>query len=171
MKELVVEVLREVAEYAADYGVRICSYPHARTYCETVSRSIELAKAVAHPNCGSMVTLCHLLKVEGMEKIDKSIKKSRNSLFAVTISGADKGDTRAMAWDKVIQPLGQGSFDVYSFLEKLWDIGYQGPVGIQYYGIKQDARTVIRSSVEEWQNYKNKYKQSRHDGEQQKELY
>ena len=104
-----------------------------------------------------MLTLCHLLKVEGTKNISRTLKKSRDYLFAVTISGADEGNTMEMNWDRLIQPLGEGSFDTYHFLEQLWDLGYDGPVGVQYYGIKADARTVIRSSVQAWQNYRKEY--------------
>lgn len=165
IEQMVVEVLADMSDYAASYGVKVCTYPHIGTYCETVKKSVRLAKAVDHSNCGSMITLCHLLKVEGTKDISKTIEKSLDYLFAVTISGADKGDTQEMEWDRLIQPLGQGSFDTYHFLELLWDGGYQGPVGVQYYGIKEDALSVITSSAKVWQHYKNKYINSHDHGE------
>jgi sugar phosphate isomerase/epimerase len=165
--KIVVEELSDMADHAANYEVRICTYPHFGDYCETASQSVKFAKAVGKPNCGAMITLCHLLKVEGTENISKTIRKSSKYLFAVTISGADDGNTIEMDWDKVIQPLGQGTFDVYHFLEQLWDSGYEGPIGVQYYGIKADARSVILSSIDEWQKYKERYIQSHnHDKDQ-----
>ena len=153
----IVESLSDIAEYAADYEVKICTYPHAGNYCETVSQSVKFAKAVDKPNCGAMITLCHMLKVEGTENINRTIRRSLDYLVAVTISGADAGNTREMSWDRLIQPLGKGSFDTYHFLEQLWDGGYDGPVGIQFYGITEDALSVIRSSANEWQNYRRRY--------------
>ena len=114
-----------------------------------------------------MLTLCHLLKVEGIGNISRKIRKSKDYLFAVTISGADQGNTRDMNWDQLIQPLGKGSFDTYTLLEQLWDMGYEGPIGVQFYGIKTDARTILKSTAQEWQNYRIKYIYSHHHEENQ----
>jgi hypothetical protein len=68
----------------------------------------------------------------------------------VTINGADDGDTKSMNWERLIQPLGSGSYDVLSFMRKVWASGYSGPVGFQGYGIKQEPREVLTKTIRAW---------------------
>ena len=52
-------------------------------------------------------------------------------LFFVTVNGADQGDTRMMNWDRLIRPLGQGSYEVGGLMRMLKELDYSGPVGFQ----------------------------------------
>jgi sugar phosphate isomerase/epimerase len=61
--DIVSSILRELSDYAAPYGVKLCAYPHISTYCETVAHSVKLAKMVNRKNYGASLNLCHLLKV------------------------------------------------------------------------------------------------------------
>jgi hypothetical protein len=69
----------------------------------------------------------------------------------VTINGADIGDTKAMAWSRLILPLGEGSYDVAAFLRGLRATGYAGPIGFQGYGIKAPPREVLTKTMEAWE--------------------
>jgi sugar phosphate isomerase/epimerase len=55
-----------------------------------------------------------------------------------------------MGWDRLIQPLGSGSYDVAAFMEKVWAAGYTGPVGFQGFGIKRDSREVLAETMAAW---------------------
>jgi sugar phosphate isomerase/epimerase len=68
-------------------------------------------------------------------------------LWVVTINGADRhgGD-----WDRLIQPLDRGDFDVEGFLKILVGLGYRGPIGLQCYGIKGNAEENLRRSMRAW---------------------
>lgn len=150
-------ILRNLSDYATTYGVKLCVYPHVSTYCETVAHSVKIAKIVDRENYGAVINLCHLLKVEGSENIDATVNESSPFLFAVNICGADDGDTRNMGWERLIQPLGQGSFDTYHFMKLLWDDGYKGPVGLQCYNLKGEAEEILKQSFETWEKYKKRY--------------
>lgn len=154
-------ILRELSDYAASYDVKLCAYPHINTYCETVAHSVKLAKMVDRKNYGASLNLCHLLKVEGSEGIDDKIKEFTPFLFAVNINGADDGDTKQMGWDRLIQPLGQGSFDTYRFVKSLRDNGYVGPIGLQCYNLKGDVVETLTRSIEIWKEYKKRYEEER----------
>jgi sugar phosphate isomerase/epimerase len=154
-------ILRELSDYAASYRVKLCTYPHINTYCETVAHSVKLAKMVGRKNYGASLNLCHLLKVEGSEGIDDKIKEFIPFLFAVNINGADDGDTKQMGWDRLIQPLGQGSFDTYRFVKSLIDNGYVGPIGLQCYNLKGDIVETLTQSLEIWKEYKKRYEEKR----------
>ena len=70
-------------------------------------------------------------------------------LWAVSINGADEFDDKA-GWDRYIQPLDKGSFDVGKFLKTLKELGYKGPIGLQCYGIGGDTREHLARSMEAW---------------------
>ncbi len=158
--QVVSRILRELSDYAASYGVRLCTYPHINTYCETVAHSVKLAVMVDRKNYGAAMNLCHLLKVEGSEGIDMKIKEFAPYLFAVNICGADDGDTKQFGWDRLIQPLGQGSFDTYRFVKLLIDNGYSGPIGLQCYNLKGDIVEILKGSMKTWEEYKAKSRYS-----------
>jgi hypothetical protein len=96
------------------------------------------------------MNLCHLLKVEGSAGIEDKIKEYAHRLFSVNICGADDGDTQHMGWDRLIQPLGQGSFDTYRLVKSLIDNGYSGPIGLQCYNLTGDAAKTLMQSLQTW---------------------
>lgn len=155
--KVVASILRELSDYSASYGVKLCVYPHVNTYCETVAHSVKLAGMVDRKNYGAAINLCHLLKVEGSEGIDAKIKEFAPYLLAVNICGADDGDTKQFGWDRLIQPLGQGSFDTYRFVKLLIDNGYSGPIGLQCYNLKGDIVETLTKSLHTWDGYKKRY--------------
>ncbi len=67
-----------------------------------------------------------------------------------SVNGADSGDTRAMGWDKLIRPLGEGSFDNAKLLRLLDDVGFKGPVVLQCYNLKQPAAAHLAISMAGW---------------------
>jgi len=101
-------------------------------------------------NIGVSLTLCHQLKLQGVQDLAPLLKKALPGLFIVQVSGAESGDTRSMGWDKLIQPLGQGSYDVNGLLQILEDLGYQGPIGVIGFGIRQPASQHLRQSIAFW---------------------
>jgi sugar phosphate isomerase/epimerase len=155
--KILVLILRDLAEYANSFGVKLCVYPHVSTYCETVAHSVDLAKLADRKNYGAVMNLCHLLKVEGSEGIERKIREYAPFLFAVNICGADDGDTKQFGWERLIQPLGEGSFDTYRFVKLLRDNGYTGPIGIQCYNLKGDAAEILSHTMAVWKQYKDRY--------------
>jgi len=155
--KMVVSLLRELADYSIPFDVKLCVYPHIGLYCETVAHSVKLAELVDRKNYGAAMNLCHLLKVEGTEGLDDKIKTFAPWLFAVNICGADKGDTRQYGWERLIQPLGQGSFNTYGLVKTLKDNGYDGPFGVQCYNLKGDVVKTLTQTMETWEGYKKRY--------------
>ena len=159
--KVVTGILRELADYAAGFKVKLCAYPHISFYCETAAHSFKLAELVARKNYGSVINLCHMLRVEGSAGIEQKIKEYAPRLFAVNICGADDGDTQHLGWDRLIQPLGQGSFDTYHFVKILIDNGYKGPIGLQCFNLKGDAFETLTKSLKAWEAYKKQYSENR----------
>jgi len=154
---LVAGGIRELADFARPYGVKIAIYPHVNNYCETLEHSIRLTKMVNRDNVGAIFNTCHLLKVEGEEGWEQKLVDAVPYLYMISINGSDSGNTQAMDWDRLIQPLGEGSFDTYKLVKLAKDNGYDGLFGLQCYNIKQDCETALTKSMDTWKSYQNRY--------------
>jgi len=152
---VVVPALKQTLVLAKAKRVRISLYPHAGFWADSVETCLRLANAVDDPDLGVTFNLCHWLKVEGSERDPVSvIKAALPRLNFVTINGADTGDTRKLGWDKLIQPLGRGSYDVPGFVAKVREVGYRGPFGFQGFGIKMDSKELLKETMAAWQGMK-----------------
>jgi sugar phosphate isomerase/epimerase len=146
--------LREIADYAEPHGVKIALYPHTDFWLERVEDAIRVADRMDRADVGVTFNLCHWLKVEGAERDPEPVLKAAiPRLMFITINGADTGDTRQMGWDRLIQPLDRGSYDVGTFLKKLHAVGYTGPVGFQGFGIKEEPREVLARTMSAWNKF------------------
>jgi sugar phosphate isomerase/epimerase len=131
--------------------VKIALYPHTGFWLERVEDAIRLAGKVDDPAVGVTFNLCHWLKVEGSQRDPAPVlRMAQPRLMFVTINGADTGDTKTMGWERLIRPLGEGSYDVGAFLRSLRATGYEGPVGFQGYGIQGDAPMVLKKTMAAW---------------------
>ena len=148
--EMVVRSLQELADLAQASGVKIALYPHTWSWVERVEDALRVSKKVDRANVGATFNLCHWLKVEGDRDPKPVLKEALPRLFFVSINGADRGETKAMEWDRLIQPLDRGSYDVAALLRTLKELGYAGPIGFQGYGIKGDSQTILRQTMDGW---------------------
>lgn len=148
---LVVPQLRQLLAYAKPKGVKVSLYPHAGFWAAQFEVCVRVANKVDDPALGVTFNLCHWLRVEGSERDPLPlIKEALPRLNFITINGADTGDTRKLGWDRLIQPLGRGSYDVGAFVTKVRGAGYRGPFGFQGYGIKLDAKELLKETMEGW---------------------
>jgi sugar phosphate isomerase/epimerase len=144
-----VEILREIADIAQESGLRVALYPHAGDWCERVEDAIRVARKVDRKNLGVQFNLCHWLKMGDEKTMEPLLRQALPHLVVVTVNGADHAD-RASGWDRLIQPLDSGAFDIHKFLKTLSDLGYRGPIGLQCYGLGGDARVHLARSIEAW---------------------
>ena len=145
-------VVREIADMAAAAKLRVALYPHTGFYVATTADALRVAKQVARPNVGVSINLCHELMTEQGPQLDATIREALPQLILVSINGADDkrpGDS----WDRLIQPLGRGNYDVCGFLKKLKAAGYKGPIGLQCYGVKGDSLENLKQSIGAWKEY------------------
>lgn len=157
--QLLVQGLQEMADFTAPLNIDIAIYPHVNFHCETVGHALELAEQVDRKNSGIILNLCHLLKVEGEEGWEEKAVAALPHLFMVSINGADGGNTKEMGWDRLIQPLGEGSFDTYALVKLLKDNGYDGKFGLQCYNIQQDCEVALTTSINTWREYQRRYRE------------
>jgi sugar phosphate isomerase/epimerase len=140
--ERAVEIIREVAQMAAEAGVKVALYPHVNEWLETVGDAHRVVKKVDRENVGLSFNLFHHLRVVGEEDIDEVVESVMPYLFTVTINGSSEKGT--------IETLDKGSYDVCGLLERLKELGYEGPVGLQGWAIKGDVHENLRRSMEAW---------------------
>ena len=143
-----VPVMREVADLAQQAGLRVALYPHASMWVERVEDAARLARQVDRKNFGATFNLCHWLMVDGKD-LDASLREALPHLQVVTVNGADAG---GKDWGRLIQPLDCGSFDVGLELNKLKELDWHGPVGLQHFGIGGDARVNLQRSMNGWRS-------------------
>jgi len=151
--EQAVKILRELADMAAKSGIRVVLYPHVGFYVAKTEDALRLVAKADRPNLGVAFNLCHFLKLDDAKNIEPLLKRAMPRLFLVSINGADAGDTRSMGWDRLIQTLDRGSFDVYEVLLTLRRLGYTGPIGLQCYGVKGDRRENLERSIGAWRGF------------------
>ena len=144
-----VAILREMSDLARDSGAQLLLYPHVGDWIERIEDSVRVAQEVDRPNVGAIFNLCHWLRGARQRDSLPLLKQAMPRLWAVSINGADEHDEK-QRWERYIQPLDQGDFDVGRFLKTLKELGYRGPIGLQCFGIGGDAREHLARSMTAW---------------------
>ena len=147
-----VAIVREIADLAAAANLRVALYPHTGFYVATTADALRVVKKVDRKNVGGTINLCHELMTDQGDQLDATIQAALPHLFLVSINGADRKE-KGYSWDRLIQPLGRGNFDVCGFLKKLQAAGYTGPIGLQCYAVKGDAVENLKQSISAWKEY------------------
>jgi len=145
-------VVSEIADMAAAADLRVALYPHTGFYVATTADALRVARQVDRPNAGVSINLCHELMTDQGPQLDATIRQALPQLMLVSINGADDKQPGS-SWDRLIQPLGRGNYDVCGFLKKLKSAGYRGPVGLQCYGVKGDPLENLKQSIGAWKDY------------------
>ena len=144
-----VAVLREMSDLALESGAQLLLYPHTNNWIERIEDSARVAQKVDRANVGAMFNLCHWLRVDQQRDYAPLLKQAMPRLWAISINGADEHDDKP-GWERYIQPLDQGNFDMGRFLKTLKELGYRGPIGLQCYGIPGDVREHLARSLAAW---------------------
>jgi sugar phosphate isomerase/epimerase len=148
-----VRVLRKVNRLADDCGVRVALYPHTGDWLVRVEHAAELVRRVDDDNLGVIFNLCHWMKNEDVSQLEPLLDQIVPHLFVATINGADTAGIADSNWNRLIQPLDCGDYDVKRVLQLLRDREFKGPVGIMCYGIAEDAKQHLSRSMEMWRRW------------------
>lgn len=148
--EAAVAVIRKVCDLSAENGLEVVLYPHVGFKTSTSAECECLRKLAQRSNLGISFNLCHYLCQDDPAGMEAALKAAAPHLKLVQISGADEIPPGKPDWQRLIQPLGQGTFDMRRVLRTLDQIGYKGPVNLQCYQIKQPAGEHLAASLEAW---------------------
>ena len=145
-EDRVVATVREIADLAAASGLKVCLYPHFGLQVGRVEDALQIAERSGRDNVGVAFNLCHFLRVGDEANLSVRLRQVMPRLLFVSINGADHtGD-----WDRLIQPLDRGEYDVAGFLRELDKAGYRGPIALQSYNIKGDMEDNLARSMKAW---------------------
>ncbi len=157
--EATVATIRKVCELASANGQEVALYPHVGFKTHSPAECDRLRKLADRPNLGLSFSLCHFLCQEGADGLEATLRTLAPHLKLVQISGADVMPPGKPDWKRLIQPLGQGTFDMGRVVRTLDEIGYQGPVNLQCYQIPQPARVHLTTSMDAWKKHNQESKQ------------
>lgn len=146
-EEAATAALRSLLQHARTRGVEIALYPHHGFWLENTEQALGLCARIDQPQLGVCFNLCHFLRNHDADDPAPLLRRCGPRLFAVTIHGADRAGTD---WSTLIRPLGEGDFDLRAFVLTLDAIGFDGPIGLQGYGIKRPAREHLTASMAAW---------------------
>jgi sugar phosphate isomerase/epimerase len=144
--EQAVKIVREIGDLARKANLRVALYPHVGFHVARVEDALRIVKQVDLPNVGASFNLCHWLSAGDAANMKLRLEQSLPHLFLVSINGADHEG----GWDRLIQTLDRGEFDVYGFVRMLDEQGYAGPIGLQCYNVPGDRRENLSRSMAAW---------------------
>jgi sugar phosphate isomerase/epimerase len=151
-EERAVRMVREVADMAAESGLRVVLYPHIGFYVGRIEDALRIRKLADRPNVGVTFNLTHFLAVKDEPNLDQRLREALPYLEMVSINGAEHEG----GWDRLIQPLDRGEFDVFGLLKKLVAAGYKGPIGLQCYQVPGDIEDNLKRSMAAWRKFKDR---------------
>lgn len=160
---IAVPILQEIADMADEYGIRVMIYPHINFWVDNVNDAVRVAKKVNRRNLGITFNLCHFFADQGTksdESFIPTVEKAMPYLFAISLNGADIPTEDIIQskniWEHFIQPLGDGNYNTYEYLDAFISRGFKGPVGLQCYNIKEEKPVHLKRSVATWRDYQKK---------------
>lgn len=145
-----IRISKEICDLAASHGLTVALYPHTGFYTDTLRNCIALRQAVGHENLGLGFTLCHFLMQTDASELEALLTAAAPHLKLVQINGADAVPPGTAKWDRLIQPLGNGDFDIAKLFRLLDRLDYTGPIGLQCYKVPGPAETHLAQSMKAW---------------------
>lgn len=159
----VAEQLLPLAKQAEKAGVTIAIYPHFGDWLSTFEHAARIADAVDHPSLGVCFNLSHYLKQNDARDLPSKLRAAKDRIMLVTIHGSAVGNTQSMGWDKLIQQIDQGEFDLKELLDLICvELKFDGPIFVQCYNLKAPTRTILQDTFDCWQCLKKHCRKPRH---------
>jgi sugar phosphate isomerase/epimerase len=127
---------------AAKSGVRLLLYPHTHYWLDSVRAAVRLCRRF-DGRLGLVFSAFHWYAAD-REDLPGVLAAAAPFVRAVNTSGSR--DVSGQYFPATIEPIGDGEFDNFTFLGLLREIGYDGLLGVQGYGIGGDAYVHFRRS-------------------------
>jgi sugar phosphate isomerase/epimerase len=157
---LVIAAVRQLADMASATHTKIVLYPHMWFWLDDFVTGVSLVKKIDRKNVGIIFNLPHFLAkatTRQQTHLYAILKTAQPYLFAVSICGATplsapekKNIEIGKIWDRLIQPLGEGTFDNKKLLRYLKRLNFSGPVGLQCYNIKDNPKDNLSKAINWW---------------------
>jgi sugar phosphate isomerase/epimerase len=147
--KLALDIVRQVHQMAAASGLTVALYPHYGFHIASVDDALRLADKYDSPDVGVSFNLCHWLRESGGKEPVENVVRRLRRLRTIVINGADYEG----GWDRLIQTLDRGQFDVYRLLALLKARGLDVPVGLQCYNIPGEPEDNLTRSYAAWRAF------------------
>jgi sugar phosphate isomerase/epimerase len=148
-EERAIRAVARISDLASRYNLRVALYPHFGFYLARFSDVVRVAEKAGRSNVGVTFNLCHELRSGFDPQFAQLLDKAMPRLYGVTINGADR---KGRDWDRLIQPLGRGDYDVAGLVHTISKAGYRGPFGVQCYGLQGDPGVYLKESMAAWRD-------------------
>ena len=139
-----VKSLRECGDYAAQYGIRLSIENHFGTMTTTAHRTMEVIKAIGHPNVGILYDQANLAFFPA-EEYEEALALQKDHIFYVHVKdlvyrGGKPQKFRSDSVSHISEEIrtvysrfpGDGVLDWPAILRGLRDIGYDGWLSLEY---------------------------------------
>jgi len=147
--KLALSVIRQVHKMAAASHLTVALYPHYGFHIASVDDALRLADMYNSPKVGISFNLCHWLRESGGKEPVENLVRRLRRVRTIVINGADYEG----GWDRLIQTLDRGQFDVYRLLRLLKARGLDVPVGLQCYNIPGEPEENLARSCAAWRGF------------------
>ncbi len=153
--ERIVEQLRARAKQAQEAGVTLGIYPHIGFRVSRFDHATRIADAIDHPAFGVCFVLCHYMKQSDEQDIPAKLRAAKDRIVTAVINGSPTGNTKAMRFERLVQHIDKGEFDLAGFLDLLCgELKFEGPVYVQCVNIRAPTRRTLEATYAKWQDLK-----------------
>jgi sugar phosphate isomerase/epimerase len=139
-----VVIVHRICDLAQAHGHTVVLYPHVDFWLESHLDAIRICQQCAHPALGISFNAYHWYALGNRDIMD-TLTTMHPYLRAANICGSRRlppGQGRPAT----IELIDEGDLDIFVLLCTLKQVGYNGPIGLQGYGIGGDVYTKLRRS-------------------------
>jgi sugar phosphate isomerase/epimerase len=141
--EAALAIIKSCAELCAVGGVPgIALYPHGGFWMEKVGDAVRLAEKARRSDVGLQFNQYHWMTADGARELRPTLQAALPYLKGVSINGSGVKAS--------ILPLGEGEYDVRPILKTLAELGYNGPISHQGFGIKGKLAKRLAAAMWKW---------------------
>jgi sugar phosphate isomerase/epimerase len=147
-ERLKADVVRDIADMAAAYDLRVAVLP----YYETLENTLRVVKKADRKNAGVIFSQIFYFLMEDEKRLEEALKPVMPHLFVVNINGVDRGITgRRKDSTRLTYTLDRGTFDNLVLLKVLHKLGYPGPIGLECCYVYGNPEDNLTRSMQAWQ--------------------
>jgi sugar phosphate isomerase/epimerase len=136
-------VLAELLRRAEKRQIQLLLYPHLNHWVERIEDGVRLCRQVRHPHLGVVFCGFHWYAADG-KNLPLRLEEAKPYVRLANLCGSRRAPGQAVP---SIEPLDSGELDNFSVVTQLQNIGYDGLIGFQGYGIGGDVYTMLRRSL------------------------
>jgi sugar phosphate isomerase/epimerase len=153
----VLAFFNQISDYADSLHLNVVIYPHDETFIESASEALWYVKQSKRKNLFLAFHLCHELRAGNGNRMNAAIAEVAPYIKLASICGADSvmlPNQLPGFWDDAIKPLYKGNYDSSLMLECLVRNGYDGPIALHTFGLKEPVDEHFNRSLLEWNRLK-----------------